>query len=159
MTAPPLEPGDVLLYRGDGVFSRLIQMKTWSRVSHCEAYVGEGASVASRDGIGVGCYPLRTAGLAAVLRPIAPFDRAAALAWFHTVDGQGYDWVGLLAFFAARWQGRENRRMFCSEFLTRFQRAGGIEPFTPDTDADAIAPGEFLKSGAYRRVALNGHVG
>lgn len=154
MNVRVLRAGDVLLYSGKGVFSRAIQFKTWSAISHCEAYVGEGESVASRDGKGVGKYPVRTDGLVAVLRPRDGFDLAAAMEWFATVDGQGYDWVGLLAFFTARMQGSKNTKMFCSEFLTRFERAGGVEPFAPEYDADAVSPGMFLSSPVYRRVPV-----
>ena len=147
MTEPSLRPGDVLLYSGGSLFSRLIQMKTWSRYSHCEVYDGDGWSVASRDGIGVGRYPLRVDGLRVILRPVAKFDPIAARAWFATVDGQPYDWFGLLAFTSAKRQGRNNWKMFCSEFATRYLRAGGVDPFN-QYDADGIAPGEFMKSTA-----------
>lgn len=146
---PELRAGDVLLYRGRGLFARLIQIKTWSRYSHVEVSDGYGYSVASRDGLGVARYIHRSDGLAMVLRPRHWFDANAARAWFATVDGQDYDWLGLLSFTCAEWQGRQNGRMFCSEFATRYLRAGGIDPFN-DYDADGIAPGEFIKSPALR---------
>lgn len=146
---PRLLPGDVLLYAGGGFFSRVIQFKTWSRYSHVEIYDGHGRSVAARDGIGVGRYPLRLDGLRAILRPKEPFDVEAAREWFKTVDGQPYDWFGLLAFTSAKRQGKENWKMFCSEFATRHLRQGKVDPFS-DYDADGIAPGEFIKSAALR---------
>lgn len=146
-----LQPGDVLLYSGDGFFSTLIKLKTWSTVSHCEVYDGYSFSVASRDGKGVGRYPFREDGLIAVLRPIAPFDTFTAHTWFTTVDGQEYDWLGLLSFTSAKYQGQENGKMFCSEFATRYLRAGNVDPFA-GYDADGIAPGEFLKSVALRTI-------
>lgn len=145
MTEPNLRPGDVLLYTGGSFFSRLIQFKTWSRYSHVEVYDGEGLSVASRDGQGVGRYPLRMDGLRVILRPLGKFDVEAARAWFPTVDGQPYDWFGLLAFTSAKRQGKNNWKMFCSEFACRYLRAGGVDPFSK-YDADGIAPGEFIKS-------------
>ena len=51
-----LRSGDCLLYRATGLFGWLISIKTWSVVSHCEGYVGNGKAVASRDGVGVGLY-------------------------------------------------------------------------------------------------------
>lgn len=142
---PRLRPADVLLYRGGGIFSAIIRVKTWSHYSHCEVNDGRGVSVASRDGKGVGRYAHRADGLSVVLRPYADFRLEAARAWFETVDGQGYDWLGLLAFSSAKLQGKDNGRMFCSEFTTRYLRAGGIDPFR-GYDADGIAPGEFVKS-------------
>ena len=45
---PALHIGDLLLYSGSGMFSKLIRIKTWSRYSHCEVVDGFGLSVASR---------------------------------------------------------------------------------------------------------------
>lgn len=155
---PPVMPGDVLLYSRNGFFSRLIRIKTWSRISHCEGAISPWRTVASRDGQGVNEYPISLDGLAYVLRPARRLDLQAAMAWFQTVQGQGYDWLGLLAFFAAKWQGKENGKMFCSEFLVRWLRAGGLEPFTPITDADAVAPGEFLKSPLFLVIWKEGEI-
>lgn len=152
MTIPrDLLIGDVLVYRGNGWFSRLIQIKTWSRYSHVEIYDGRMKSVASRDGVGVGRYDVRLDGLAVVLRPIGPFNYRRARVWFTAVDGQPYDWLGLLNFGFAKRQGTENGRMFCSEFATRYLRAGGLDPFN-GYDADGIAPSEFVKSLAFTHV-------
>lgn len=150
VSEPEFRVGDVLLYSGKGLFSRLIQIKTWSRITHCEVYDGNGYSVASRDGIGVGRYPVRVDGLRIVLRPKVHLEVKKARAWFKTVDGQPYDWFGLIAFTSARKQGHDNWAMFCSEFCTRYLRAGGIDPFN-EYDADGIAPGEFLKSPLFTR--------
>jgi hypothetical protein len=64
-----LKPGDVLLYKPKGLFGWLIRVKTWHKIAHVECYVGDGLSVASRDGKGVGKYPLRSSELAVVCRP------------------------------------------------------------------------------------------
>jgi hypothetical protein len=148
LTRPPIEllqPGDLLLYAGRGLFSWVIRTKTWSDVSHLEVYDGGGFSLASRDGEGVERFPLRLNDLYAVLRPNAPFDFPAGRTWFATVRGQGYDWIGLLSFYFARFRGKENGKQFCSEFATRFFRAAGLDLF-PRRDADAVAPGEFLSN-------------
>lgn len=150
MTLSDLLPLDVLLYRPSGLFGRLIALKTWSRYSHVEVYDGRGLSVASRDGLGVSRYPYRASELAAVLRPTAQdLNLLKARAWFKTVNGQGYDWLGLVAFWTAKRQGIENGAMFCSEFATRYLRMAGCDPFN-GYDADGIAPGEFLKSPCLR---------
>jgi hypothetical protein len=143
-----IRPGDCLLYRASGVVGWIIKIKTWHDVTHCEGYAGAGMSVASRgpqDGVGgVGLYPLRLDGLVAILRPIPAFNLARAMAWFRTVNGESYDLWGLLRFFTIG-AGKQDR-MFCSEFLTRWYRAGGFEPFQPDEDADAVPPCYFLIS-------------
>lgn len=150
--APQLRPGDCLLYRAKGIYGLLISLKTWHAVAHCEAYLGAGQSVASRDGIGVGQYPLREAQLWYVLRPqMPPFAVFPAQVRFEREwRGQGYDWCGLLRF---AWRAevstlRFNNKQFCSEFLTRWYRAGGLDPFNHE-DADAIAPSTFLQSNCF----------
>lgn len=150
--ADSLRPGDCLLYRPAGVWSTLIAVKTWHWVSHCEAYIGDFKSVASRDGKGVGHYDLRVQGLNLVCRPKTPVDIDAAWDWFLTVDGQPYDWAGLSRFLlAGRAPFGNNGKMFCSEFLTRFYRAGGYDPFNEYLDADAVAPCNFLYSNLFEQ--------
>lgn len=167
-----LAPGDVLLYGGIGWVNRLIQLKTWSRYSHVEIYDGHGWSLASRNGIGVGRFPLRTEGLLTVLRLRVAFDMDALRDWHETVDGQPYDWWGLLAFTSAKRQGRENWKMFCSEYAARGLRVAigaahrveypavargnrralamlGLDPWN-GYDADGISPSEFPKSALLR---------
>lgn len=143
-----LVPGDCLLYKPSGFFGALIALKTWHAIAHCEVYIGDGYSVAARDGIGVNAYPVRSVGLCCRLRPNKPFDLALALKWFILIaKGQKYDWRGLLRF-ASRSKVVEDvddNCMFCSEFVTRFYRAGGLDPFNGE-DADAIAPFELTLS-------------
>lgn len=169
-----IRPGDTLLYSGTGMVDWVIRTKTWSRFSHCEFYDGGGYSLASRNGIGVARYPARTDGLKAVyrLRTSIPFDIDAARDYFETVDGQGYDWLGLLSFTAAKYQGRDNDKQFCSEFMARLYRMGigsmlkhpdgptgdrrllhvlGVDPFGGET-ADAIAPAQFARSACFVEV-------
>ena len=149
------QPGDVLLYSHTGFYDWLIRVKSWSKVSHCEVVAIGGLTplriVGSRNGQGVDVYPFDPTGLKFVMRPLLPFDYDRANAWFRTVQGQPYDWLGLLAFESAKLQGRENGKMFCSEFATRYLRAGGIDPFNA-YDADGIAPGEFVKSAVFTKI-------
>lgn len=142
-----LKPGDCLLYKPKGFFGWLIKLKTWHNIAHCEMYTGNGRSVASRDGLGVGSYPWRDTELAYILRPPAGLDWAAFWKWFLTVNGEPYDWYGLFRFAWFKEIGGENNgKMFCSEFLTRAYRALGAKVFGDVEDADAVAPGDFLKS-------------
>jgi len=146
-----LQRGDCLLYAPKGFFGWVISLKTWHAVAHCECYVGTGLSVASRDGIGVGQFDWRRDGLKYVLRPNQPIDLFAALARFDSEwRGQGYDFMGLLRF---GWREpvslfRFQNKQFCSEFLCRFYRAGGIDPFNGE-DADSIAPFQYLLSPCF----------
>lgn len=157
--------GDQLLYRPQRfdlkhpgwIFGALIRFKTWHNVSHCELYIGKGKSAASRDGVGVGLYPLRTSELAYILRPTQSLDWAAFWKWFYTVNGQAYDWVGLVRFaWFKSIPTTHNDKMFCSEFLTRADRALGVNAFNPDEDADAVAPASFLLSPNLVSVSASG---
>ncbi len=144
-----LEPGDCLLYGPSAWYDRVIEVKTWSHVVHCEAYIGNGMSVASRNGVGVNSYELRKDDLAHVLRPHPDFKFDAAMKWFREkARGQKYDWLGLLCFTLAVNHGSKDR-MFCSEFLTRWYRVGGVNAFHPGFDADKVAPGNFLMSPVF----------
>lgn len=143
-----VRPGDVLLFDRRGWFQLLTKVKTWSDVSHAEIVLTSGDVGAARSG-GVHIYDLDLNGLAYVLRPRTPFDVVRALAWHEReAEGQGYDYFGLLNFYWARYRGRANRRMFCSEYVTRALRAGGVEPFQAGKDADTVAPATFLYSAA-----------
>lgn len=145
-------PGDVLLYATRGSFwSWAIKVKTWSPVSHCELAGPDDTALASRDGKGVNTYyPRRERDLYAVLRPVQPLDMAAVWAWHLTVRGQKYDWWGLMRFFTLGKQSMH--KQFCSEYLTRALRHGGLEPFAPGYDADLVSPGMFLASSAFSTI-------
>jgi hypothetical protein len=146
-----LLPGDVLFYDKPSFFNRLIKLKRGEKYSHCEVFEGGDGTYASRNGVGVGRYYLSMEGLAAIYRmkDCKDFELEKGVAWFwskdatgrYIVNGQGYDWVGLLSFSWAKFQGRENHKMFCSEFVVRFFEACGVPLFAADVDADAVSPG------------------
>jgi|SRR3990167_11424585 len=147
-----LKPGDLIAYKPKGFFGWIISVKTWHRVSHVEVYVGNDYSVASRDGIGVGYYRLRTNGVYGVYRPNIPFNLEAAMDWFwKEANGQKYDWKGILGFSTIVKQG-DARKQFCSEMATRFYRRGGLEPFSKDEDADKIAPFQMTITPVFDKV-------
>ena len=143
---PSIQPGDFLLYSGKGFFSWLIKVKTWSRFSHVEVYIGHGQTIASRDGIGVDIYWTRDKDLACVLRPNKKLDIDAGIAWAqeNCILGQKYDWWGLLRFFTFGKPSMD--KQFCSELATRFARASGFHPFNDKYDADTVSPGMFYSS-------------
>lgn len=144
-----MKPGDLLLYAPKGLWGWLIVLKTWARpaVSHCEIYAGDGVSFASRERGGVNYYPTRP-NPRLVLRPNRPLDLPAMKAWCDSVQGQKYDYIGVIFnFFAAKVAAQD--KQWCSEAATRAYRAGGLEPFHPDYDADRVAPATFLASGAF----------
>lgn len=152
-----LQPGDTLLYFTRDLVDYAIALKTWTWVAHVEWYRGSGVSYASRNGIGVNKYLLRTTGVAAVLRPKILLNFTAIDAWFATVQGEKYDWKGLLCFTLAVRQGSQNK-MFCSEFWTRLQRQGGNMPFAPDWDADRVPPSFMLVTPSHDLIWQDGRL-
>jgi hypothetical protein len=142
-----LRPGDVLLYHRKGIFGWIIHRKTWHEIAHVEVYIGEGQSVASRDRLGTGRYPLRLEQLEIVCRPKPeyPFDVKAALRWFAAQPDQGYGYLDLAAFVGLPWDGKG---IVCSPFATLFLRAGGLEPFNYEP-ARLIAPFQFETSNVF----------
>jgi len=136
-----LKPGDCLLYAPRGFFGWVIATKTWHKVAHVEVFAGLGpSSVASRDGIGVGRYPLRTSELEYVLRPRLPMDLACANRWFERVKGTKYGWLELANFVGVPVQ---NKGIFCSQFAAGYYRAAGLNLF-PEDPPDKVAPFQFL---------------
>jgi hypothetical protein len=147
---PSLRPGDLLLYRRKGFWCWVIKVKTWSEIIHVETYLGDGIAHAARECSGVGRFPIEFDGLVAVRRPITPFDLTKAQPYLNNVNGQGYDYFGLLRFFT---YGKQNTtKQFCSEDATRLARHAGVEPFTPETDADLVSPSMLNCTPAYKTI-------
>lgn len=159
--------GDVALFNRNGIYNKLIAVKTWSRFTHCEVFVEQmnpdGVNLktfTSRNGLGklsgVNVYEPDFNGLAMVLRldDRITFDQAKAWEWAKTTIGQKYDLVGLVAFFWAKRQGIDNGAMFCSEACARFLRKGGADVFR-GADADTIAPRDFSVNALLRPVWLS----
>lgn len=142
-----LQPGDVLLYRRQSLWSWLIRLKTFSPVSHVELYAGEGQAFASRDGEGVGTYPVREDGVWAILRPsvpLTPFEwDALARVHAHYV-GAKYDWWGLLGFFQSSHGRDDAAKAFCSEHIARVFKLAGRPLFGFAWPSDKVSPGMFL---------------
>lgn len=142
-----LKAGDVLLYAPKGVYGWIIRFHTGHAIGHVETYVGGGFSVASRDGIGVGKYPLRASELAIVCRPKPDIllNWTAASRWFASVKGLPYGWMDLLQFIDFNVDGNG---MVCSPFCTLHARALGYDPFNGE-NALKVPPYLFETSNCY----------
>jgi hypothetical protein len=146
--------GDCCLYNRQSSFvDGVIRLKTWAPCAHVEAYIGALHSFASRNGIGVNRYPFRETDLVAVLRPRHTVDSVGTDKYQAKVRGQGYDFLGLLCFEFAKWQGSPDKQ-FCSELVNNWYRAGGFEAFHESWSSDRVSPGMFLQSGRFEHVWL-----
>ena len=144
-----LKAGDIMLFRPTPFhwksfytwpFGQMIKIKTWHPISHVEVYDGQQQSVASRDGQGVGRYPVRLSELAYVLRPQVPLDLSKGHAWFDTMNGTPYGWLDLLDFVGAP---VDRKGIVCSPFAAGYLRACGWSVF-PTDPINKIAPFQFL---------------
>lgn len=140
-----LGAGDVLLYRGTGVYGWFIRRHTGHPIGHVEVFVGAGQSFASRNGIGVNFYPLRTNDLRYVCRPNRPFDLDAGIAWGNTQMGTPYGWLDLLQFADYDVDGKG---YVCSPAAAMFQEEMKLNPFNGEPPMK-IAPFQFLTSNVY----------
>ena len=148
-----LQPGDHLFYwNGHSLIDWAIAIKTYTRLGHVEIYNRNCETMASRNGIGVNYYPLRTEGLVSVRRPRVILDWEAGKYWFNnTARWQKYDFKGLLCYTLAVSQGSP-RKMYCSEFGLRFDRQCSFQPVNPDVDADRCPPAMLWASGMFDTV-------
>ncbi len=137
-----IREGDVCLYKPTGLFGKLIVFHTGGPCSHAEIYAGHGFSLASRDGLGTGRYPFRTADLGWVLRPTVPFDIEQMLDWFEATPHQPYGWYDLLQFCGYPVNGTG---VVCSPFVVYALRAGTVRVFK-DIPPERIAPNDLLLS-------------
>lgn len=135
-------PGDILLYDRDGLMNAFIRFKRGEKYSHVAIASSPGHVIEAIQGKSLDERPLRFDGLKAIYRHTEPIDFEAGYRWFENeARGQKYDWIGLLSFAWAKFQGRQNDKMFCSEFVARFFAKIGKPLFSDITDADAVSPG------------------
>lgn len=147
-----LMPGDCIVDMPDwwNPIDDIISLKTWTKCCHTRVYVG-GDKVVQAILKGVNIYPFEVNGIGGVLEPTFPFDLPAALGWFYSrAQGQKYDVWSLFKFYSWGRSQSNPKAMICSEFATRFYRAGGGVPFNPDADADMISPAQFCQTSAFR---------
>ena len=138
-----LNHGDALIFSRKGVFDTIIRIKTWSPATHVEIYIGNGKTVAARNGIGCAVYPVDLNGLYCVLRPkLKSFDLVKAMAAFSAnEDGRPYGWLALFSFCLL---DLHDKGRFCSELATIFWRDGGFDAFNRWIKAEIVAPGDLL---------------
>lgn len=139
---PEPQPGNILFYDTPDDIVDWVITRT-GPAAHVEIYEGGGQSLASRNGIGVNRYPLRTSGLIAVVW--WPVDMPRFSAWFETVKGEGYDWVGLEGFVEGTSTGKPNE-MFCSNFIAQGGVRQGVYLVNKFWPTKLANPTDLLKS-------------
>jgi hypothetical protein len=152
MAKPDLLPGDTLVYTGWDPIDLAIRCHTFSAACHVEFYIGNDQSIAARAA-GVKRYPLRWQGLYRVYRPSRPLNMDNVLNYFYRyLDGQGYDWLGVIfGFFFCQLRQNPSKK-FCSETQTLLYRADSFEPFQPDYVPDRVPPMLYTASAALEKI-------
>lgn len=147
-----LQFGDILLKSKGSPLNTITKLKTWSDVSHSELYVGtyfshgESQVITAFPEHGVNFYPYKIENTVYILRPHT-LPTQAGFYWFQKEAlGQGYDYLGMAAFFFAQLQGGDNGKQFCSEVIARLFKKGDAPLLHPRIDADAYAPSSFKTS-------------
>jgi hypothetical protein len=148
---PKLEPGDTFLYRPTELIGAIIALKTWTWLSHCEVYIGDGMSLAARIQ-GVNLYPTRIdRSLRFIRRPWLVrgrgFDANAAYNAASHLFSRRYDISSFEAFFNPWSKNRHSNRV-CSTLTAAYLRGGGCLPFNPDLDQDDISPAQLWQTPA-----------
>jgi hypothetical protein len=141
-----LIPGDVLLYSGTSFFSKVIEVKTFSAISHVEVYFGDGKTVTARPE-GANIYDFTPVDLAEVRRPTFPIDIKRAEPWLNAIKGMPYGWPDMEIF--AGLKAPNDGSLVCSEvsaMLLHNARTGELSTFATDADLRRIAPAHFQLS-------------
>lgn len=111
-------------------------------------YIGDGKirEFHEKHGAHEGVFAVKN--LSMIRRRLGVWERSKSDAYWAEVKDQTYDYLGILFSFYARKQGRENNKMWCSEYLVRDDRVSvdGGKLFADDVDADAISPADVAKS-------------
>ena len=157
MTFPDnLIVGDFCLYHTPKFTNDIIDIKTASLVDHIECYIGNGLSLASRNGIGVNVYDFRLEGLVVVRRPTLVFNRQLVMDWFETIRGAPYGWGDIIAQanIVTSLPGYD-----CSHFCACLADKGLLGLFADDFPRNKITPRDFLLpinlGTFYSSVAIN----
>lgn len=137
---PPLQFGDICLYAHKSIVNRVIEIKTWSKLTHVEVVLDPlKTNVASRNGIGVNIYPFDDT-VFEIRRPKAILDKDAGMRWFYSVRGQPYNWWDLLSFIGINIKGHG---MICSQFADEMLDACGFDAFSKRYSARKISPRDW----------------
>lgn len=142
-----LEPGDVLFYSPSDLIGWIIAVKTWTKISHVEAYIGSGRCISARPQ-GVNVFGERIDKcLCCVRRPLMTKQFETRKAWEAVFPflGKPYGWTSFEEFFNP-WCRHRHASRICSSIVTTYLRGGGCEPFNPDLSADDVSPAQLWQS-------------
>jgi hypothetical protein len=149
------QPGDVALFRGSALGSRLIQFGTKSRYNHAGIVVDREGRTLEAFSRGADWGRLsRKRGEMMVLRlPLTDEQRARILPVAERIHGTPYSWRGLaaigLAQFRVRWPEWVKRRLndrrdlFCSQLVDLVLHDAGFHLYDDGRHFGDVSPGDL----------------
>ena len=128
---PRCQRGDILAVSSRGLAYSAIKWRTCSQIDHLAFVVDPQTVIDACPKGGVDFRPVTryTDSNWVVLRPKVPLTHnqlQKMLAFALSQRGKGYDWMGILGFAVNRDLGENNKRWFCSEFVTSIFDSVGI---------------------------------
>lgn len=146
----------IALFKGEGLFSRLIKWQTRSPYSHAAIIDENGALWESREGFGV---RVTTNAADAINCSVDLFDVEMTDAQRHSVAeflrgqlGKKYDWTMVLRFISRRQASRsQSEKWFCSELVFAAFKKAGID-LLGRTEPWECSPGLLARSPLLRFV-------
>ena len=136
----------ILLFRGRGIISKMIQWQCRSEYSHAAILMPDGRIVESWQGDGVRCKRMKSwDGVTAFSVPMATDDDWAAVIEFaKSKVGERYDYKSVLQFVSRR-KADDNNRWFCSELVFAAFQNAGIDLLARVSAAN-VSPGDLCLS-------------
>lgn len=148
-----LIPGDILLYDSGSLTDEGIKIAEGDDVAHIEIYAGKGQSYASRNGIGVSCYPFRPDGLKYVRRCKTTLNVETVDKWFlNGINGMAYGWGDILASVEPDERGLASTDLTkcqgvdCSHLASALLEVGQCAQFDDTFPKNKIRPRDFKLS-------------
>jgi uncharacterized protein YycO len=157
-----LKTCDILLYRGTGFVSRLIQWRTKSVYSHVAVVVGTDMNLAIESNTGsqagVRALDLRKLDVKAVdafrVQPGHAFKPEKVISYLVECLGCNYDlpgvvWLGVLKTLNMKEKANRfqiNRDYFCSELVYAAFHAAGLDIVPQIGAAEVTSPGDIARS-------------
>jgi len=169
-----LKAYDILLYKGEGFTSKLIEWGTGSPYSHVavvadpEMHLGIESNTGHQSG--VRAMDLRKASDSEVdifrVKPEFPFDGKEVISFLVGCLGAKYDFWGvagltglkILSFFTGFKKlthynaFQKDRDYFCSELVYQAFHAGGLDIVPQVNEADITSPGDIAESSRLLKV-------
>ena len=164
-----LKPCDILLYKGKGFQSWLIQWGTKSPYSHVAVVVASEKALTIESNVGhqagVRAFDLRKIPDDEVdtfrVKPGSLFDSNKVISFLVAHLGAGFDWLGVswlgvLKVLQLKKQANEFQKekdYFCSELTYEAFKEAGLDIVPQIGDAETTSPGDIARSPLISKVS------